>query len=153
MSEKVTVLFQRLDPRATIPTKATDASAGYDLVALEGGTLPYGAYKLIRTGIAMALPEGYEAQVRGRSGLALKRGIVQKHGVGTIDADYRGEVGILLSNEDHLLKRDFEYKGGDRLAQLVIQSLPSTRFEEVASLPPSAQRGEGGFGSTGGYKA
>lgn len=149
MMNKVRIQFVKLDPRAHIPEKATEGAAGYDLRAMTSGVVPYGLTRLIPTGIAVAIPGGYEGQVRGRSGLALKRGIVQKHGVGTIDSDYRGDVGILLSNEDHEWRRDFEYKAGDRLAQLVIQAVPETTFEEVTVLPASA-RGTGGFGSTGG---
>jgi dUTP pyrophosphatase len=99
----------------------------------------------IPTGIAIALPDGYEAQVRPRSGLALEAGITLANAPGTVDADYRGEVSVILVN---LGEAPATVERGDRIAQLVVQRLPHVRFEEVDSLP-ATERGAGGFGHTG----
>jgi deoxyuridine 5''-triphosphate nucleotidohydrolase (dut) len=104
-----------------------------------------GERKLIPTGIAIAMPVGLEAQVRPRSGLALKHGVTVLNTPGTIDADYRGEVGVILIN---LGQEPFTVQRGDRIAQLVFQYVPRVALVEVEELPPS-ERGAGGFGSTG----
>lgn len=116
-----------------------------DLRSVEDLVLPPGKRSLIRTGLVMALPAGYEAQVRPRSGLALKHGVTVLNSPGTIDAGYRGEVGVILANHG---EAPFEIKSGDRIAQLVIASVVSATVVEVAELAAS-ERGEGGFGSTG----
>jgi dUTP pyrophosphatase len=115
--------------------------------ALEGGEviLEPGKWQLIPTGIAIALPEGYEAEVRPRSGLALKHGVTLLNAPGTIDADYRGEIGCIMIN---LGKEPFIVKDGDRIAQLVIHQVCRAELEETEELPTS-RRGEGGFGHTG----
>jgi len=100
---------------------------------------------LIPTGIAIALPEGYEAQVRPRSGLALKQGVSILNTPGTVDADYRGEVGVILMNHS---KENLVIKRGDRIAQMIINKIERIEFEKVEELPES-ERGAGGFGSTG----
>jgi dUTP pyrophosphatase len=130
-----------------LPVQATAGSAGFDLQAAlsEAYTLYPGKRALIPTGIMLALPEGYEAQVRPRSGLALKHGITLLNTPGTIDADYRGEIGVILIN---LGDEPYTIRRGDRIAQLVIQKLPSVLWEETEELPPTS-RGSGGFGSTG----
>jgi dUTP pyrophosphatase len=145
----VAVLITRL-PGARdlpLPTRATPASAGFDLhAALEAPvTLAPGARALIPTGFAIALPEGYEAQVRPRSGLALRHGIVLPNAPGTIDADYRGELAVILMNAGDA---PFTIERGERIAQIVVAPVVQARFEEVAELPAS-QRGAGGFGHTG----
>lgn len=131
-----------------LPAYATPHSAGLDLRAY----LPSGAVILaplqrimIPTGLFMELPEGYEAQVRPRSGLALKSGITVINSPGTIDADYRGEIGILLIN---LSREPFEIKSGDRIAQMVISPYTRANLIETQSLAET-QRGSGGFGHTG----
>ncbi len=133
--------------RHPLPEYATDNSAGLDLRAnLDASIiLAPGAYKLIPTGLFIELPEGTEAQVRPRSGLAFKYGITVLNSPGTIDADYRGEVGVLLINHG---KEPFEVKDGERVAQLVVSRYERIRFEENADLRAS-ERGTGGFGHTG----
>ncbi|MBZ0206283.1 MAG: dUTP diphosphatase [Flavobacteriales bacterium] len=133
--------------RHPLPEYATEHSAGLDLRAhLDTPiTLAPGAYKLIPTGLHIELPEGTEAQVRPRSGLAFKHGVTVLNSPGTIDADYRGEVGVLLINHG---KEPFEVKDGERVAQLVVSRYERIRFEENADLRAS-ERGTGGFGHTG----
>lgn len=119
-----------------------------DLCAsLDGGTVTInpGERKLIPTGLRIALPQGYEAQVRPRSGLALKHGVTVLNSPGTIDADYRGEVGVILIN---LGQEPFEIKHGDRIAQMVVAPYARVSWNSVDSLDET-QRGEGGFGHTG----
>ncbi len=130
-----------------LPSYATKHSAGIDLMAaIEGeATIKHGEIKLIPTGIAMALPDGYEAQVRPRSGLALKNGVTVLNSPGTIDADYRGEVGVILINHG---KEDFVITRGMRIAQMIIAPYARAEFDVVDQLE-STERGEGGFGSTG----
>jgi len=130
-----------------LPERATGQSAGFDLRArLEGPlTIDPGRRALVPTGIVIALPEGYEAQVRPRSGLALRAGLTLLNTPGTVDADYRGEVAVIAVN---LGEGPVTIRRGDRLAQLVIQRLPRVELEEVDSLPETA-RGNGGFGHTG----
>jgi dUTP pyrophosphatase len=108
-------------------------------------TLAPGERLLVPTGIAIALPEGYEAQVRPRSGLALKHGVTLLNTPGTVDADYRGEIGCIMIN---LGNEPFVIKDGDRIAQLVFHQVAHAELQEVAELPEST-RGEGGFGHTG----
>jgi dUTP pyrophosphatase len=130
-----------------LPAYATAQSAGVDLLAAldEAVDLAPGARRLVPTGIAIALPPGYEAQLRPRSGLALKHGVTLLNSPGTIDADYRGEIGVILIN---LGEASFRLARGERIAQLVIQPVARLAWRETASLPESA-RGTGGFGSTG----
>ena len=130
-----------------LPDYATAGSAGLDLVAaIEGEiTLAPGERRLVPAGIAIALPAGYEAQLRPRSGLAARHGVTLVNSPGTIDADYRGEIGVILinhGNASYLVTR------GSRIAQLVIARVADAAFREVAALPASG-RGAGGFGSTG----
>jgi dUTP pyrophosphatase len=130
-----------------LPAYATAQSAGLDLLAAvtEDVRLAPGERALIPTGIAIALPVGYEAQVRPRSGLALKAGITTLNAPGTIDADYRGEVGVILINHGQDV---FTVRRGDRIAQLVVAPVSRARWAEQASLEQT-HRGTGGFGSTG----
>lgn len=150
MSGTVRVIIQRLPGNEDLPLPAqmTAGSAGFDLAAAvrEEYVLLPGKRALIPTGIRIALPEGYEAQVRPRSGLALKHGITLVNAPGTIDADYRGEIGVILINFGD---EPFPVRRGDRIAQLVIQRLPRVVWEEREELPPT-DRGAGGFGHTGG---
>jgi dUTP pyrophosphatase len=130
-----------------LPSYATEHSAGMDLRANldKSITLEPGQYALVPTGLFLELPEGTEAQVRPRSGLAFKHGITVLNSPGTIDADYRGEVGVLLINHGQVA---FEVKDGERIAQLVIARYLRVCFEEVPDLRAS-ERGAGGFGHTG----
>lgn len=130
-----------------LPRFETAQAAGADLRAAIDGpiTLTPGARKLIPTGFCMALPAGYEAQVRPRSGLALKHGITVLNSPGTIDADYRGEVGVLIINHGD---QDFTVARGDRFAQIVIAPVTQGQFEVVTELSETV-RGVGGYGSTG----
>ncbi|MCY3703251.1 MAG: dUTP diphosphatase [Rhodospirillales bacterium] len=144
----LTVRIRRL-PHALneLPARMTEGSSGFDLPAAipEAMTLAPGATIVVPTGLTLEIPEGYEGQVRPRSGLALRHGITVLNGPGTIDADYRGEVAVILVNhghEPHVIER------GARVAQLVIQRLTAIRFEEVQQLS-ATHRGSGGFGSTG----
>jgi dUTP pyrophosphatase len=131
----------------SLPAYATDHSAGMDLLAAVKETVVIAPHKrvLIPTGISIALPEGYEAQVRPRSGLALKHGVTVLNAPGTIDADYRGEVGVILVNHGD---QDFTVERGMRVAQLIIAPYTRAEWQQVNSLEGSA-RGAGGFGSTG----
>lgn len=145
----LTIPLQRL-PHADglpLPAYATPQSAGMDLIAACDGDmiLAPGQRALIPTGIAIALPAGYEAQVRARSGLAYKHGLCVLNGPGTIDADYRGEIKVLLAN---LGGEAFTVTRGMRIAQLVVAAYTAAAWQEVETLESSA-RGEGGFGSTG----
>lgn len=128
-----------------IPAYASTGAAGMDVVAAEDLTLAAGARHAVATGFAMAIPAGYEVQVRPRSGLALKNGITCLNSPGTIDSDYRGEVKVILAN---LGQEDFIITRGDRIAQLVPAAVQRAAFAEVADLDNTA-RGSGGFGSTG----
>jgi len=129
------------------PSYETLASAGMDLRAnlLELVTLKPLERAIIKTGLHIALPMGYEAQIRPRSGLSAKHGITVLNAPGTIDADYRGEIGVILVN---LSNDEFTIKDGDRIAQMVIAKFEHTKWEEVDLLDETS-RGEGGFGSTG----
>jgi dUTP pyrophosphatase len=130
-----------------LPAYATKQAAGLDLRANldEPVALRPGGRQLIKTGLFIELPEGYEAQVRPRSGLAFKHGITVLNAPGTIDADYRGEIGVLLVN---LSNQGFVIQDGERIAQLVIAKFEQAEWEEVEVLGDS-DRGAGGFGSTG----
>ena len=128
-----------------LPAYATPGAAGLDIVSAEAVTLAPGGRHAVATGFAVAIPPGYEIQVRPRSGLALKHGITCLNAPGTIDSDYRGEVRIILAN---LGSDAFPIARGDRIAQLVPAPVQKARFTEVASLDET-QRGSGGFGSTG----
>jgi dUTP pyrophosphatase len=128
-----------------LPAYASAGAAGLDVVAAESLTLAPGARHAVATGFAIAVPEGYEVQVRPRSGLALKHGITCLNTPGTIDSDYRGEVKVILAN---LGSKPFEVVRGERIAQLVPAPVLRAAFTEVAELGGTA-RGSGGFGSTG----
>lgn len=145
------VRFRRLPhgEGLALPTYETAGAAGCDLRAAvpenEPLVLKPGASALAPTGLQMALPEGWEAQVRPRSGLAAKFGVTVLNSPGTIDADYRGEVKVILINHG---TDDFTIRRGERIAQMVIAPVFQARFEEAGALDETA-RGEGGFGSTG----
>lgn len=148
----LSVLLRRLSHGADLPLPAyqTADAAGVDLAAaLPAGALLVlepGARELVPTGLAVQIPPGFEAQVRPRSGLALRHGVTVLNTPGTIDADYRGEIGVILVNFGQAA---FEIRRGDRIAQLVFAPCTRASFIESDGLPLSP-RGEGGFGSTGG---
>ncbi|TDW20498.1 dUTP pyrophosphatase [Rhizobium azibense] len=146
--------FKKLHPDAQVPTYGTRQAAGADLYAnvkatigekFEEMILLAGDRKLVKTGIAIELPAGLEAQIRPRSGLAFKNGITVLNSPGTIDADYRGDIGVILLNTSD---EDFVIKQGDRIAQMVIAAYVPAAFVEKTELR-GTDRGEGGFGSTG----
>jgi dUTP pyrophosphatase len=151
LSTKVTVELQRLPHAESLPLPAyqTNDAAGLDLMAAlsdsEPMTLAAGQYALVPTGLAIALPPGYEAQVRPRSGLAVKHGVTVLNSPGTIDADYRGEIKVILVNHGQAA---FVIKRGERIAQMVIAPVVQAALVPVAELS-STDRGAGGFGSTG----
>ncbi|MBX7539542.1 dUTP diphosphatase [Qipengyuania sphaerica] len=131
-----------------LPAYATSGAAGMDVLAAESVTLKPGQRYAVATGLALAIPQGYEIQVRPRSGLALKHGITVPNTPGTIDSDYRGELKIILINHSD---DNFEIARGDRVAQLVLAPVVQARWNEVDELDDT-ERGEGGFGSTGGHE-
>ena len=142
----IDVKFKKLTPEVTIPKYETAEAAGMDLRAniKEPITLAPLQRVLVPTGLSIALPSGYEAQVRPRSGLALKKGITVLNTPGTIDADYRGEIGIILIN---LSQEDFVIQNGERIAQMIIARHEQPQLIQVDVLDET-ERGEGGFGST-----
>lgn len=147
MTAPITIAIKRL-PQGEglpLPAYATAGAAGMDVVAAEDVDLPAGGRHAVATGFALAIPEGYEIQVRPRSGLALKHGISLPNTPGTIDSDYRGELKIIMIN---LGGESFAIRRGDRIAQLVAAPVQLATFAEVAELDDTA-RGAGGFGSTG----
>jgi|TARA_R110002020_G_scaffold106753_5_gene248279 dUTP pyrophosphatase len=127
------------------PSYETSDSAGMDIRSNQKVTIKTGTSETIKTGLYIQLPSGYEAQIRSRSGLASKNGIIVLNSPGTIDADYRGEIKIILAN---LSSANFDVKKGDRIAQMVISQYEQAWFEDVKSLDDT-DRGSGGFGSTG----
>ncbi|MBR0552086.1 dUTP diphosphatase [Stakelama marina] len=147
MTDPIDILIRRLDHGVglPLPAYATKGAAGMDVVAAEELVLAPGARHAVATGFAVAIPHGYEVQVRPRSGLALKHGITCLNTPGTIDSDYRGEVKVILAN---LGSEPFAVARGDRIAQLVPAPVQRAELIETADLDETA-RGSGGFGSTG----
>jgi dUTP pyrophosphatase len=145
--QKPQVMIKKLHPMAIIPKYMTELAAGMDICALLEETLLLdpGQRSLIPTGLSFAIPVGYEIQVRPRSGLAIKHGISLVNSPGTIDADYRGEVCIILINHGH---ESFSINPGDRIAQLIVAPVCQADLMEVSELSET-DRGEGGFGHTG----
>lgn len=144
------VLVTRLDPDLPLPAYAHPGDAGADLLTAVDITLAPGERGLVPTGIAIALPDGFVALVHPRSGLAARHGLSIVNTPGTVDAGYRGEIKVMLINHDP--REPIELRRGDRIAQLVIQRVERARFTEVGELPVSV-RGDGGYGSTGGFGA
>jgi len=144
----LTVQVRRLSPAAVLPRYMTDLAAGVDLHAAlaTGFTLAPGERTLVPTGLALAIPPGFEGQVRPRSGLALKKGVSLVNSPGTIDADYRGEVGIIIINHG---QEAVTIAPGERIAQLIIAPVVRAEFTEVDELD-TTRRNAGGFGHTGG---
>lgn len=161
--EKVKLGFKKLDPNAQLPKYAHEGDAGMDVFALEDTYLEYGTPRIVKTGIAAEIPDGYELQVRARSGLAVK-GVEVVNGPGTVDSKYRGEIGVILrfiNYYDEAVyqngaaiatrrspERGYEIKKGDKIAQLVLAPVTFADPYEVQELSET-DRGTGGFGSTG----
>ena len=139
------VRFKKLTPDAVLPSYAHPGDAGMDLTSIEEVELPPGEIRLVKTGLAMALPTGTEAQVRPRSGLAAKHGVTVANTPGTIDEGYRGEICVILVN---LGKAPFRVEKGMRIAQMVIAPVWRAGVAEVTELSDT-ERGTGGFGSSG----
>ena len=147
MRQNVEVLFAKLDPDASIPTQGSKSAAGWDLRALEDTVVEKGKSSKIRTGLAVAIPEGWEGQIRSRSSLGAK-GMIMPNGVGTIDSDYRGELMVLATWIGEGEK--IELSKGERIAQMLIAPVPLTTYREVSFEElSSTDRGKGGFGSSG----
>ncbi len=138
------VLFKKVSELARLPVRATEHAAGYDIHASESIEILPHESKLVKTGFAMEIPAGYEAQVRPRSGLALKNSITVINTPGTIDADYRGEVGVILINHGN---QPFVVKAGDRIAQMIFAKHEVAEVSWVDTLTET-QRNDGGFGHT-----
>jgi len=149
MMDRVVLKVKRLDnnPDLPLPSYQSDGSSGLDLRAgvAKEVTLQPGDIKLIPTGLSISIPEGYEAQIRPRSGLALRYGLGLVNSPGTIDADYRGEVGVIAINWGN---KPLTIRRGERIAQIVINKVSRVRVEEVDELDPT-KRGKGGFGHSG----
>jgi dUTP pyrophosphatase len=141
----VKVRVKQIHPNALIPSYQTTGSSGFDLHADHDAVIQPGKWASICTGLVFEIPEGYEVQIRPRSGLALKQGITVLNSPGTVDSDYRGEVGVILIN---LGKEPFRVQSGERIAQGVIAGVLKAEFE-IASDLSDTQRGEGGFGHSG----
>ena len=150
MIDRPQVLLRLLDPAMPLPAYAHPGDAGADLHAREDLVLAPGERRVVGTGVAIALPEGYAAFVHPRSGLAATYGVTIVNTPGTVDAGYRGEIKVCLLNTD--LEQPVRFTRGDRIAQLVIQRVAEAVFTLVAELPASV-RGVGGYGSTGGIWA
>lgn len=144
------VPLRRLDPDLPLPAYAHPGDAGADLVAAEETELAPGARAAVRTGVAVAIPEGYVGLVHPRSGLAARLGVTVLNAPGTVDAGYRGEILVILINHDH--SSTVKISRGDRIAQLVVQRVERAAFQVVDELDDTA-RGAGGHGSTGGHHA
>lgn len=149
-SQRCEVLLRRLDPQIPVPSYAHPGDAGADLFTTVDVELAPGQRMVLPTGVAIALPDGYAAFVHPRSGLAARHGLALVNSPGTIDAGYRGEIRVTVINLDPV--NPIRLRRGDRVAQLVVQPVVKARFVTVETLPGS-DRGEAGFGSTGGFNA
>lgn len=144
-SNTMQLKFKKLSPEAKLPEFKTKGAAGMDITTIDTYILAPLERKIFQTGLAVAIPEGYEIQVRPRSGLACREGLSVINTPGTIDSDYRGEIGVCLVN---LTKNHYPVKAGDRIAQLVVNKVEQPEIIEVEELDET-DRGDGGFGSTG----
>jgi dUTP pyrophosphatase len=147
----IQVQVLRTIPDAKMPVRATKGSSGYDVFATKDITLHERTSALLPTGLKVKIPEGYEIQVRSKSGLAYKAVVVVLNSPGTIDSDYRGDLGVLLINHDI---HPFHFRRGDKIGQLVVMKIPEVEYKEVTEDEYNREqgineRGEGGFGSTG----
>ena len=139
------VLFKRIDPAAKLPSYAHPGDAGLDVCSAEDAVIPPGGRRLVKTGLVMVLPPDAEAQVRPRSGLALKHGVTVLNTPGTIDSGYRGEVGVVLANFG---QEPYRVEKGARIAQIVVAPVVRAEISETDDADDT-ERGTGGFGSTG----
>ena len=147
MGESLEVMVARTDEGAKLPTRGSEHAAGWDLYALEEYVVPFRKSVKLRTGLRVAIPVGYEGQVRARSSLGSK-GLILPHSIGTIDADYRGELFVLMTWIGE--GESYRVKAGERIAQLLISPIPEVSFKEVSvEQLGDTKRGDGGFGSTG----
>ena len=139
------VLFKKIDPEAKLPSYAHPGDAGMDVCSVEDAVIPPGARRLVKTGLVLVLPPDAEAQVRPRSGLALKHGVTVLNTPGTIDSGYRGEVGVILANFG---AEPYRVEKGARIAQIVVAPVVQAEIAETDDAGDT-ERGAGGFGSTG----
>jgi len=147
MDESLEVMVARTDDGARLPTRGSEYAAGWDLYALEECVVPFRKSVKLRTGLRVAIPVGYEGQVRARSSLGSK-GLILPHSIGTIDADYRGELFVLMTWIGE--GESYRVNAGERIAQLLISPIPEVSFKEVSiEQLGDTKRGDGGFGSTG----
>tara|TARA_B100000513_G_C11894420_1_gene183443 strand:- start:922 stop:1371 length:450 start_codon:yes stop_codon:yes gene_type:complete len=147
MDESLEVMVARTDDGARLPTRGSEYAAGWDLYALEEYVVPFRKSVKLRTGLRVAIPVGYEGQVRARSSLGSK-GLILPHSIGTIDADYRGELFVLMTWIGE--GESYRVNAGERIAQLLISPIPEVSFKEVSiEQLGDTKRGDGGFGSTG----
>tara|TARA_Y100000766_G_scaffold47855_1_gene38133 strand:- start:5246 stop:5695 length:450 start_codon:yes stop_codon:yes gene_type:complete len=147
MDESLEVMVARTDDGARLPTRGSEYAAGWDLYALEEYEVPFRKSVKLRTGLRVAIPVGYEGQVRARSSLGSK-GLILPHSIGTIDADYRGELFVLMTWIGE--GESYRVNAGERIAQLLISPIPEVSFKEVSiEQLGDTKRGDGGFGSTG----
>ena len=147
MDESLEVMVARTDDGARLPTRGSEYAAGWDLYAFEEYVVPFRKSVKLRTGLRVAIPVGYEGQVRARSSLGSK-GLILPHSIGTIDADYRGELFVLMTWIGE--GESYRVNAGERIAQLLISPIPEVSFKEVSiEQLGDTKRGDGGFGSTG----
>ncbi len=145
LSENLKIKIKKIKENAILPHYAHDGDAGVDLYSTEDYVLKPGQRVLVSTGLSMAIPKGYEGQVRPKSGLALRKGITTCNNPGTIDSGYRGEIGVIAINHG---TEEFKIEKGTKIAQMIFNKVEEAKFEEVNELD-STKRGEKGFGSTG----
>ena len=147
MDESLEIMVALTDTDARLPTRGSEYAAGWDLYALEEYVVPFRKSVKLRTGLRVAIPVGYEGQVRARSSLGSK-GLILPHSIGTIDADYRGELFVLMTWIGE--GESYKVNAGERIAQLLISPIPEVSFKEVSiEQLGDTKRGDGGFGSTG----
>lgn len=144
--ERITVEVQKLNDTAKLPEYSHTSDAGADVFSAEDISIGAAETKIVKTGLKVAIPIGYEIQIRPRSGLSAKTGLRVANAPGTIDAGYRGEVGIIITN---ISTEPYEIKVGDKIAQMVIAPTPMIKWKEVATISDDTDRGVGGFGSSG----
>ena len=145
MSENLRIKINKIKENAILPHYVHDGDAGVDLYSIEDYVLKPGQRVLVSTGIKMAIPKGYEGQIRSKSGLALNHGISICNSPATIDSGYRGEIGVIAINHSN---EEFKIKKGTKIAQMVFNKIEKAEFEEVKDLD-TTKRGQNGFGSTG----
>lgn len=146
MSKTIPLEVQKLNPAATMPIYAYPGDAGFDLACVESFKVMPGCISIVPTGLALAIPIGYEVQIRSRSGLAAKRGIQVLNSPGTVDSNFLGELQVILYNHGYEIQR---FEAGDRIAQGVLSEVPHAEFYLVDKLSKKTSRGDKGLGSSG----